>query len=162
MKSKKITLHTSSRKTDDGEGINSTSTCLLCKMNFKFSTKLLIVMLVMLVYSLPLTQGNGLPLFSNMERTPVRENCTGQACVQQRAQVERMKQHRLASIQQRIFEKLGLDGKPNVTKEIPKAVIDKAVKKVLERSNPKVWTSFSRRLLRRSLRNRLICRRSIR
>ena len=143
MKSKKIILDTFNRKTDDGEGINSTSTCSQCKMNFRFSTKLLIVMLVMLAYSLPPTRGTGLPSpFGAMERTPARENCTGQACEKQRAQVQRMKNHRLATIKQTIFEKLGFDAKPNVTKEIPKVVIDKAVKKVLERSNPKSEPAF--------------------
>ena len=141
MKSKKIILQTSNRRTDDGEGTNSTSTSLQCKMYFKISTQLLIVILVMLVYSMPLTRGNALP-FVNRERTPARENCTGQACVEQRAQVERMRKHRLATIQLGFLEKLGLEGKPNVTKEIPKTVIDKAVKKVLERSNPKSEPTF--------------------
>ena len=115
--------------------------CLQCNSSLIFNRTLLVITIVLLAYSVPLTKGNGVP-FLQPERTPPRENCTGDACAGQRAAVMRMREHRLASIKRTIFAKLGLDKKPNVTQEIPKVVIDKAVRKVLERSNHKSEPGF--------------------
>ena len=126
MKSDKATFHTFNQNkrevNDETQSNSSSTTCYIqYNMNFNLNRKLLIVTLSVLVYSVSLVQGN-LP-FGPAERIPPRENCTGDACVGQRAAVERMRNHRLATIRQTIFEKLGLENKPNVTKEIPKVVI---------------------------------------
>lgn len=81
--------------------------------------------------------------FGHVERIPPRENCTtGEECAGQRAQVMRMREHRLAIIKREIFAKLGLESKPNVTQDIPRETIDKVVRKAIDRDDERTEGDF--------------------
>ena len=146
MKSDKATFHTFNKTkckvTCEETPRKSSTMCLYSNMNCNSNRKLLVITAWVLLCSVSPVQGNGVPPFGRIERTPPRENCTGQACVEQKAQVDFMRAHRLKVIKNTIFEKLGLEKRPNLTTEIPKVVIQKAVRKVLARSNPKSEPAF--------------------